>query len=94
MKSNMPLMVPAIAVERALSNPLATQPVVFDKAKNRALIGQRVVHVVVPSPGRDHHKRHAYAIATAPVRKSRQFIPASEEHRYHKDSCHSGYRTA
>jgi hypothetical protein len=37
-------------IEAAFPNPLAAQPVVFNKAKHRALVGYRVIYKVTPSP--------------------------------------------
>src|ERR1700760_160615 len=52
-------------IERALPDPLPAEPVVFDEAKDRALVGHRVIDKVLLRVGRDHQQRQTRTIAAA-----------------------------
>src|SRR4029077_19346543 len=41
-------------IEGALADALSAEPVVFDEPGNRSLVGNAVVHEVLPRPWRDH----------------------------------------
>src|SRR5215475_5365982 len=58
-------------VERALADPLAVEPVVFDEAQDGGLVGQGMIHVVVFCPRRDYQQRDPRAKAAAALRVQR-----------------------
>src|SRR5271163_2368273 len=55
-------------VERALSEPGATEPVVLDEADHRGLVGQRVIYEVDSRERRDYQQRQARPEGAAALR--------------------------
>jgi len=56
------------SVERALADALATQPIVFDEADDRTLIGDGVIDEILFRPRGDHDQRLSGAVAAASER--------------------------
>ena len=64
LKSNMLLSVPA-SESKEPADALAAEPVVFDEADDRGLVGDGVVDVVLLRPGRDDQQRQTRTVAAA-----------------------------
>ena len=58
----------AIASNEPCADALAAQPVVFDEAEDRGLIGHGVVDEVAAWPRGDHEQRQARTVAAASLR--------------------------
>ena len=67
LKSNMLFKVPASASKEPV-NPLTAKPVVFDEAQDRALVGDRVIHIVLLGARRDHQQRQARTVTATALR--------------------------
>src|ERR1035437_8051292 len=55
-------------IKGTLADAGSTQPIIFDEAKNRRLIGYSVVHVVTASPRRNHQQWQTRTISALALR--------------------------
>ena len=58
----------ADGIERSLTDPLSTEPVVLNEVNDRGLVGDRVIDKVLSRPWRDHKQRLTWAITAASLR--------------------------
>src|SRR5260370_39070367 len=68
-------------IERTLANALAAQPVVFDEADDRSLVGHAVVHEVLPRPRGDDQQRLSCAVTATAQRMRVRRVHARQRSR-------------
>src|ERR1700734_4533224 len=54
-------------IKRSMSDALAVEPIIFDEANHRGLIGGRMIHEVVLRPRRNNKQRLPWTVSAPPL---------------------------